>query len=89
MDSAGSYFHEGAVPIFPKTVTWSNNGLNCSRTQFPLVVAHAITIHKSQGLTLPKVILDIGDNEFTCGLTYVALSRVKKFTDIMFVPLYV
>ncbi len=36
----------------------------------------AVIIHKSQGLTLNKVVVDIGKKEFCCGLTFVACSKV-------------
>ena len=41
-----------------------------------------MTIHKSQGLTLPNVVVDLDDSESVLGLAYVALSRVKKLTDL-------
>jgi len=44
-------------------------------TQYPLMLAWALTIHKSQGKTFEKVILDIGRGAFAHGQTYVALSR--------------
>jgi len=52
-------------------------GINHERIQIPLKLAWSITIHKSQGLTLDKVIVDIGKKECFDGLTYVALSRVR------------
>lgn len=55
----------------------------CSRTQFPLTIAYAIIIYKSQGMTLPKVVLNI-TKDFSPGLTYVAMSRVRSLQDIMF-----
>ena len=56
----------------------------CTRKQFPLSLAYTVTIHKSQGLTLPLAVIDIGSKEFSSGLTYVALSRVKNLNDIKF-----
>ncbi|EAQ91836.1 hypothetical protein CHGG_00071 [Chaetomium globosum CBS 148.51] len=50
---------------------------SCSREQFPLLVSYAITVHKSQGITLDKVVCDISAPEFASGLSYVAVSRVK------------
>ena len=52
------------------------------RSQFLITVAYAITIHKSQGLTLNHVLADIGSTVFTCGQAYVALSRVKSIEGL-------
>ncbi len=49
--------------------------------QLPLKLAWAVTIHKSQGLTLDKVVVDIGKKEFCAGLTFVAISRVRCIAD--------
>lgn len=53
-----------------------------SYMQFPVKLAWALTIHKSQGLTFNKVIIDIGRGAFTGGQTYVALSRCRSFNGI-------
>ena len=52
--------------------------------QYPLKLAWAVTIHKSQGLTFDKVIIDAG-KAFTYGQVYVALSRCRKFHGIVLV----
>lgn len=50
--------------------------------QFPLRLAWAVTVHKSQGLTFEKVIADIGDS-FASGQAYVALSRCTSFEGLV------
>jgi hypothetical protein len=65
--------------------TFELNGKTLSRTQLPLRLAWAVTIHKSQGLTLDRIKLGLGKKEFSTGLTFVALSRVKKPDGIMIV----
>lgn len=52
------------------------------REQFPICIAYAITIHKSQGLSLNNALMDIGSSVFTCGQAYVALSRVTSFSGL-------
>lgn len=50
-----------------------------SFTQYPVKLAWALTVHKSQGLTFNNVIIDLGHGAFAGGQTYVALSRCRSF----------
>ncbi len=53
-----------------------------SYKQFPLMLGYAMTIHKAQGKTLNKVVLDISRGAFAHGQTYVALSRTRHAGDM-------
>ena len=82
---SGPTFHNGTVPITPLRRCWSSSGGQCSRLQLPLKLARAVTIHKSQGLTLNKAVIDVGKREFSTGLTFVACSRVRELKDLLFI----
>jgi ATP-dependent exoDNAse (exonuclease V) alpha subunit len=54
-----------------------------SFTQYPLRLAWAVTIHKSQGMTFDKAIIDIGKGTFSHGQLYVALSRCTTINGLV------
>ena len=72
------------IPINPLNIF--SKALNMSRTQFPIRLAYALTIHKAQGQTLKRIIVELGKKEATLGLTFVALSRVKNVNDFLIHP---
>jgi hypothetical protein len=89
------YIADTNTEILIKRETWENKRyyldkesgeikeeLLGSFSQYPLRLAWAITIHKSQGLTFEKAIIDTG-NSFAAGQTYVALSRCISLDGIV------
>ena len=83
---SGPKLSDGTVPICPLRRTWSTPSGSCSRLQLPLKLAWAVTIHKSQGLTLNKQMINIGKKEFCAGLSFVACSRVRALNKLLFDP---
>ena len=71
--------NNGCVPIIPVV----SGATTSERHQLPLKLCWGLTIHKSQGLTLPNAIIDIGVKESVTGLSYVAISRVGKLSDLI------
>jgi len=78
---------ERVIPITPIRYTWnSKSGTLCSCLQISVCLVWAIMIHKSQGLTLQRAIIDLGDKEFSTGLSFVTVSRVCTLKDLLFKP---
>ena len=89
-DYSGPHFLSNkphCIPIPPIVYEW-HNGLNIlSRQQIPLRLSYEITIHKPQGQTMIKAVIDIGDEEMAAGCTFVALSRLKTFSGLLIQPM--
>jgi len=62
-------------------------GIFYTRKQFPIMLAFAITIHKSQGLSVHTAIVDAGATNFGPGMVYVALSRVTSLSGLHLIDL--
>ncbi|KAF5128363.1 ATP-dependent DNA helicase pif1 [Metarhizium anisopliae] len=71
------------VPILPVDRDFLIGSILCSRTQFPLIVCYAITVHKSQSITEDVIVTDLSCRDFQTGLSYVAVSRVKTLQGLM------
>jgi ATP-dependent exoDNAse (exonuclease V) alpha subunit len=63
-------------------VVEENGKIKASLSQVPLRLAWAITIHKSQGMTLDTAVIDLRD-AFVLGQGYVALSRVRSLSGLI------
>jgi ATP-dependent DNA helicase PIF1 len=65
---------------YHKNVSVDDNDIFIS--YMPLKLAYALTIHKSQGMTLDAIVIDIGNNIFAAGQAYTALSRAQSLKSI-------
>ena len=81
------------VTLTPHTWEINRPGVDGSRLvsetigtirQFPVILAWAITIHKSQGKTIPKLYIDLAGGTATDGQFYVALSRAVDLEHLRF-----
>ena len=75
-------YHNGLEVLMTRHVWESENIPGIGVSQVPLILAWALTKHKSQGSTLDTAEIDVGSGIFECGQTYVALSRVKSMENL-------
>ena len=75
-----------SVPICPVKRDWFSHKIHCTRLMLPVILGYALSIHKLQGSTCDKVILNAGEKEFASGLLLVGASRTKTFKGLSFHP---
>ena len=77
------------VPIAPESSTFHYHRVHGTRIQLPLRLAYALTVHKSQGATLPAVHLTLSalTVQRTPALAFVGLSRVRRIEDLLVHPI--
>jgi ATP-dependent DNA helicase PIF1 len=75
------------IPIPPIVHEWHDGLRTLSRQQLSLRLNYAMTIHKSQGQTMTKAVIDIGNKEMAAGCTFVALSRLRTLSGLLIQPM--
>ena len=84
-ESIGRMFlisEHNAISIERISQEFYSEGLSIFRIQFPLLPAWATSIHKIEGITCEKIVVDLGSDIFVEGQFYVALSRVTSLSGL-------
>jgi ATP-dependent DNA helicase PIF1 len=82
--SADLHMPENAIPICPVSRQFFSGKKDCTRLMLPMILGYAMSIHRLQGDTMGKVILNPGVTEFALGLLLVGATRTKTFEGLAF-----
>ena len=81
------------IPIVPKKETWIDKSMgsdgNCFRISIPIKLNWGMTIHAFQGISAPgKLMLNLSNQEFACGSSYVGVTRTTSLENLAFVKVH-
>ena len=71
------------LPIWPVRREAYVKTRTAHRQQFPLTVSYALSVHKAQGMTLDRAVLNLSHKEHSPGLCYVAVSRARTLQGVL------
>src|SRR4051794_25633054 len=75
------------VTVNKTTDRFNYNGQQASRYQFPIQNAFSLTVHKTQGLTLPDITISLDSQMFAPRQSYVAINRAKTWDSVNIITL--
>lgn len=74
--------HHKIVEVDQDVSYFTANGIPYTRRQLPLQNAFALTVHKTQGLSLRRISINLDDEMFAPGQAYTAMSRAQRWQDV-------
>jgi ATP-dependent exoDNAse (exonuclease V) alpha subunit len=75
------------IEVVPYTAYFNLHGIHYARQQLPIQNAFALTVHKTQGLSLDHISVSLDDTIFVPGQAYTALSRGRTWEGVEIIDL--